>query len=205
MTAIRKTAAVGIVLVLWAGYSALQTLFVVGVVRELWSAVLGLVPGFLGVLVLLRAGVSRQECFLAVRPLSWGGFGVLAAIFVLGLAAVLPVSRWTGWYWGALLLAPASGISQELFFRAALLPAMRMVFKNHQAAAQIIHALLFGLWHIGPLFLGAPLWGVAAVVAVAVVSGIGWGWQVTHDRTVLWAVVQHTLFWIVGLQFTLTV
>jgi hypothetical protein len=35
MTAIRKTAAVGIVLVLWVEYSSLQTLFVVGVVREL--------------------------------------------------------------------------------------------------------------------------------------------------------------------------
>jgi membrane protease YdiL (CAAX protease family) len=193
---------VSIVFVLWAGYTVLQTLFVVGRVGETWSALLGLLPGVAGVAVLLAAGLDRRDCFLAVRPPSWRGVAVLAAIFLLGLAAVLPVSQWQGWSWrAALLLAPAGGIAQELFFRSSLLPALQLAGLKPMRGALLLHAVLFSLWHIGPLFLGAPLWGVAAVLTVAFISGLGWGWQVQHDRTVLWAMVQHALFWVIGLQF----
>jgi hypothetical protein len=40
-------------------------------------------------------------------------------------------------------------------------------------------------------------------MAVPFLSGLGWGWQVVHDRTVFWAMVQHSLIWVIGLQFTL--
>ncbi len=196
--------AVGIVMLLWAGYTVIQTLFVMGYFNETWSAILGFVPGILGVAALLTAGASRQACYLTVKPLSWKGFGVLAAIFVFGLAAILPFSVWHGWSWeAALIYAPASGISQELFFRASLLPAMQMVLKKRKRLGLVLHAALFGLWHIGPLFVGAPLWAVVAVMLVPFLSGIGWGWQVQHDRTVVWTMVQHSLIWVIGLQFTL--
>jgi len=97
--------------------------------------------------------------------------------------------------------APASGISQELFFRAALLPAIVVTFKKRPILALVLHSLLFGLWHIGPLFVGAPLWAVVAIKFVPFLSGIGWGWQVQRDKTVVWAMVQHTLIWIVGSPF----
>lgn len=195
--------AVGGVVVLWAAYTVLQTLTVLGAVSEPASAALAFLPGLLGVALLLAAGLSRQECYLAFRPLSWPGFAVLAAIFLLGLAAVLPVSEWQGWNWMALVYAPASGIAQELFFRSSLLPAMQRVLEGRFGRALVVHSALFALWHIAPLFMGAPLWAVLAVMLVPFVSGLGWGWQVRRDRTVFWAMVQHSLFWIVGLQFAL--
>jgi membrane protease YdiL (CAAX protease family) len=200
---IGRGAAVGIVLSLWLVYTVLQTLSVVYKVSEIWSAIVDFVPGLLAVGVLLAAGLSREDCYLRVRRLSWVGLAVLAAIAVFALAAVLPFGAWQGWNWlAALVYAPADGIAQELFFRSALLPAMQLALKRERPwLALLLHALLFGLWHIAPLFVGAPLWAVAAVMLVPFLCGIGWGWQVRHDRTVVWAMVQHSLIWVIGLQF----
>jgi membrane protease YdiL (CAAX protease family) len=190
------------VLALWLGYTALQVSFVLGKASEAASAILGFVPGVLAVGVLLAAGVSREDCFLRWGRLSRQGLAVLAAVFVFALAAVLPVAEWRGWSWlQALVYAPASGVSQELFFRAALLPALRLLLPKRARLALILHSVLFGLWHIGPLFLGAPMWAVVAIMLVPFLSGLGWGWQVGRDGTVVWAMLQHSLIWVVGLQF----
>jgi len=175
-TKIKPAFAIGVVICLWAGYTVLQTLFVTGYFVESWSALFNFVPGILGVLVLLASGLSRRECFLTVRPLSLKGFGVLVGIFIFALAAILPFMVWQGWSWkAALVYAPASGISQELFFRAALLPAMHVMVKERKGLGLLLHSAMFGLWHIGPLFLGAPIWAVIAVMFVPFLSGIGWG------------------------------
>jgi membrane protease YdiL (CAAX protease family) len=199
---ISRRAALGVVGLLWVSYTALQTLFVMGRIPEPWSAVLGLVPGIAGIAALRGAGVSWRQFFLQVAPLSRGGLAVLTAIFVFALAAILPFGTWQGWNWAAALVyAPASGVSQELFFRAVLLPALLLILKERLRLALILHAALFGLWHVGPFFVGAPIWAVFAVVLVPFVSGIGWGWQVKHDGTVLWAMVQHSLIWVIAGQF----
>jgi membrane protease YdiL (CAAX protease family) len=191
-----------IVLLLWVGYTVLQTMAVIGRVSEEWSAVLGFLPGILGVTVLLLVGMTREECYLVFKPVSMRGFAVLVAVFIFSLSAILPVMVWNGWDWkAALILAPAGGIAQELFFRSTLLPTIRNVFSQKRRWALIIHSVLFGLWHIGPLFVGAPAWAVLAVMAVPFLAGIGWGWQVMHDRTVIWAMIQHSLIWVIGLQF----
>lgn len=194
--------ALGVALLLWLGYTLLQTLFVTGYISELWSAILGFVPGSIGVVAFMVAGQTREQLFLQFAPLSRRGVLVLAGIFVFALAVVLPFGRWQGPNWMAVFVyAPASGFSQELFFRATLLPAFLLLFKQRPRLALVMHALLFGLWHIGPLFLGAPVWAVIAVMFVPFVCGIGWGWQVQRDRTVLWAMLQHSLIWVVAGQF----
>jgi membrane protease YdiL (CAAX protease family) len=199
---IRSAIAVGVVILLWLAYTTLQTLTVLERVGEPWAALLAFLPGILGAGVLLAAGFSREECTLQFRPLSWRGFAVLVAVFAFALGAMLPAGVWQGWSWmAALVYAPASGIAQELFFRAALLPAVEWTLKGRPGLALIVHSALFGLWHIGPLFLGAPAWAVLAVMLVPFLSGIGWGWQVRRDRTVLWAMLQHSLIWVIGLQF----
>jgi membrane protease YdiL (CAAX protease family) len=198
----RSSFTVGLVLLLWMAYTTLQTLSVVGLVSAPVSALLAFVPGFLGATLLLAAGLSRQDCFLQFERLSRPGFAVLAATFVLALAAILPVGEWQGWNWtAALIYAPADGVAQELFFRSTLLPAIQLLLHKRLRLALVVHALLFGLWHIGPLFLGAPIWAVGAVMFVPFICGIGWGWQVRRDRTVVWAMVQHSLIWVIGLQF----
>jgi membrane protease YdiL (CAAX protease family) len=192
------------VLLLWAGYTTLQTLGVMGRLSVDISAALGFFPGILGVTILLLLGFKREQCFLVYNPISGKGAAVLAVVFVFALSAMLPVMVWQGWSWkAALILAPAGGIAQELFFRSTLLPALRHVFRPREKFALILHAVLFGLWHIGPLFLGAPAWAVIAVMAVPFLSGIGWGWQVVKDRSVIWAMVQHSLIWVIGLQFAI--
>jgi hypothetical protein len=42
---------------------------------------------------------------------------------------------------------------------------------------------------------------VIAVMLVPCLSGIRWGWQMRRGRTVLWAMAQHSLIWVIGLQF----
>ena len=200
----RLRGAVGAVMLLWLVYTVLQTLSVVQNLSEAWSAPLGFLPGILGVASLLAAGLTRQDCYLRLGRLTRRGFAVLAAVFVFALSAILPVSEWAGWSWvAALVYAPAGGIAQELFFRAALLPAAEVLLPDRPRLALVLHSALFGLWHIAPLFVGAPLWAVIAVMLVPFLSGLGWGWQVRHDRTVVWAMVQHSLIWVVGLQFAL--
>ena len=201
---VRPAIAAVLVVLLWVGYSVLQTLFVLGRVSEPASAILGFIPGSLAVGVLLISGFSRQACYLRLARLSWSGSAVLVVVFAFALAAVLPLSAWRGWSWtAALLLAPASGVSQELFFRAALLPAVQFMLRRRPGFALIVHSALFGLWHIGPLFLGAPIWGVVAVMLVPFLCGIGWGCQVRRDETVIWAMIQHSLIWVIGLQFAM--
>jgi membrane protease YdiL (CAAX protease family) len=199
---IKPPTAVAVVILLWVGYTVLQTAAVIGHISEGWSAALGFIPGILGVAVLLSAGMKREDCYLTANPISTPGILVLAGVFVFALASMLPVMVWRGWSWtAALILAPAGGISQELFFRSSLLPAFQSLLGNRHRLALVGHSILFGLWHIGPLFVGAPVWAVIAVMLVPFLSGIGWGWQVMHDRTIFWAKLQHSLIWAVGLQF----
>jgi membrane protease YdiL (CAAX protease family) len=203
-TRIEPALAASLVILLWLAYTVLQTLSVTGVLDETRAAVLSFVPGVAGVSILLGAGLSPQDCYLRFQRLSWRGLWVLVAVMAFALAAILPVSVWRGWSWrAALIYAPASGVSQELFFRSALLPAMGSIARDRRQTALILHAVLFGLWHIGPLFLGAPIWAVIAVMLVPFLSGLGWGWQVRHDRTVVWAMIQHSAIWVIALQFAL--
>jgi membrane protease YdiL (CAAX protease family) len=200
----RLTIAAAGVMLLWAGYSILQTLTVMGRISEELSTILGFLPGVLGVTILLLIGIKREACFLVFHPLSRKGFVVLAVVFTFALSTMLPVMIWKGWSWkAALIMAPASGIAQELFFRSTLLPTFRQIFHQRPRLALILHSVLFAFWHIGPLFIGAPAWAVIAVMAVPFLSGIGWGWQVVHDRTVIWAMIQHSLIWVIGLQFVI--
>jgi hypothetical protein len=203
-TRIKPALAAALVILLWLAYTVLQTLSVMGVVDEAQAAILSFVPGVVGASILLGAGLSPGQCYLRFRRLSWRGFWVLLAVMAFALAAILPVSVWQGWSWRAALIdAPASGVSQELFFRSALLPATGLIVKNRRRTALTLHAVLFGLWHIGPLFVGAPIWAVIAVMLVPFLSGLGWGWQVQHDRTVVWAMIQHSAIWVIALQFAL--
>ena len=207
-----RRAAVILALAAWLLYSVLQTLLVLERLSEAQMAFFGFAPGLLAVGALLAAGFSRAELYLRVAPLSRRGFVTLTAVFVLALSVLIPSGAWRGWSWtAALVYAPASGVAQELFFRAALLPALLVVFDQqtrralwpHSVWGHALwgHALLFSLWHIGPLFSGAPLFIVAAILGVTFVSGLGWGWQVQHDKTVIWAMIQHSLIWVIGLQF----
>ncbi|HEX6384333.1 MAG TPA: CPBP family glutamic-type intramembrane protease [Anaerolineae bacterium] len=196
--------AVGITIVLWLAYTALQTLFLTLQLDEVLVAVLEYIPGILGIGVLLASGLSREECHLRLTWPSWKGLLVLVA-FSLLWPFILSTGRWIGWNWQAALVQGAGGISQELFFRAALLPALLALFTNRRFLALVLHAALFAVWHAGAFLITPPqlIAGPIAIVTVSLVAGLVWGWQTMHDQTVIWAIVHHSLLWLIGSMFYL--
>jgi len=166
------------------------------------AAFLAILPGLLAAGALRAAGFRRRDLHLRPAPLSRTGLGLLAASLVF-LPVILITGRWTGWRWpAALVYAPASGISQELYFRAALLPLLTALLGGRRNAALLVHALLFAAWHLPAALPGAPPAGVAGIVAVTFACGLLWGTQVQRDGTVFWLMAYHSLLLAIASLFT---
>jgi len=151
-------------------------------------------PGLLSIGALLAAGVSRDECGLAVRRLSRAGLVVLALTFLLLLPILLSgtATRWDPL--AALIYAPASGIAQELFFRAALLPALINAMAGHRQRALVLHCLIFVAYHFRTFRSIGAVGPSIAVGAVLFLASLAWGWESQRDRTILWTSIQHSIF-----------
>ncbi len=186
------------ILLLWLAYTAIYSLFLV----EPLGSLLGILPGALGVAILLRAGFRREDCFLRLGRLSRRGLGFLVAATLI-MPMVWVTGRWIGFDWkAALVFAPLSAFGQELFFRAALLPVLLRVLKGRLWPALLIHSALFAIWHIPNVAREAPLAGVIGVVVVTFVVGCLWGLQAQRDRTVAWTMLHHTLLLAIQSLFT---
>lgn len=179
-----------LILVLWLVYTLLFVLYL----PEPFASLLGFLPGLLGVGMLVRAGYSTGECYLSLRRPSRAGVLLLTLLTLAMLPVALTGLQAVGWAnldWMQLLVfAPASGIAQELYFRAALLPALKKVFSRRLAL--LTSSGLFALFHLGMLRV-APFWAVLSALGLTFGVGFGWGWQVHRDHTVLWAMVHHAL------------
>lgn len=184
-----RTAA-AIVVLLWLAYTVIYTLHP----TDELAAALEFIPGILGLGTLALAGFSRDECFLRAAPISRTGLALLGVFFIF-LTPILLTGEWSGWNWkSALVFAPASGISQELFFRATLMPTLLKVLGGRTLLAVTVHSVLFAAWHMPVAFTTAPIAGAVAVILVTFIGGMIWGWQVQRDRTVAWAMGQHVLY-----------
>jgi hypothetical protein len=163
--------------------------------REPVFSLLAFIPGTFSLLALARADLTRGEVNLRLARLSLPGLGALAATTLLLLPVLGSSTGWTGWHWlPALVYGPASGIAQELYFRASLLPGLEKAFPGRKTAALLLHSAIFVGFHFRT-FQVLPSIGVAMLVAVVIFAGgCGWGWQVQRDRTVVWAIAQHCLF-----------
>jgi len=191
-----------VMLFLWLIYTLVYTLPFDKYLEALSEALLG----SLGIVILLAMGFNRHELFLQLKPISKGGW-VALGLATLALAGPLATSHWVGVRWLPLLVyAPLSGITQELFFRAGLLPAIQRLCGGRTWSSLVLHAVLFGLWHVPLAYLAAPISPWVAVLALFVVTslaGLVWGWQVQQDRTVVWTVLHHTLLLMVMSLFGL--
>ena len=156
---------------------------------------LAFLPGAISLVALRAAGLSRLELNLRLAPLSKAGLAALAATTLLMLPILGSASSFTGWRWlPALVYAPASGIAQELYFRAALLPGLERAFGHKKTLALLIHSVIFVGFHYRT-FQAIPSFPIFLLVAaVLFLAGCGWGWQVQRDRTVVWSMLQHSLF-----------
>ncbi len=187
--------AAAIVLALWAAYTAVYT----APLSEGLHAALEFLPGLLAVAVLWRAGYRNGDWTVRAGPLSRPGLAALILVAPVLLAPLLS-GRWVGFDPLRTLAWPlASGVAQELFFRGALLPASIRLCGGRPLRGILLQAALFGLWHAPKAFLQTPAgvspWvGAIALTVVTLLAGLGWGWQVRRDRTVVWAMGEHVIF-----------
>jgi len=189
-TRFKSGTAIVTVVLLWIAFTAIQAINL----DDPAGTILFFAPGLLGIMILIRAGWRREECYLRLAPLSGAGFLALTAFLPL-IAPILLSGNWVGLNWVSFLVyAPASAIAQELFFRGTLLPLLLKVLKAKPLFVVFVHSLLFAAWHIPLAALTAPLAGAVAVTVVTFFGGMAWGWQVQRDRTLVWAIVQHSLF-----------
>ncbi len=162
------------------------------------------IPGGISVIALTAARLAHGDLNLKFAPLSRPGLAALAAATLLLLPILGSSTGWTGFQLlPALLFAPASGIAQELFFRSSLLPGLERAFGNKRAAL-LVHAAIFVGFHFRTFrAMGAsPI--ILLTAAVLFLAGCAWGWQVQRDRTVVWAMVQHSLFLMLMSMFAWT-
>jgi len=186
----------GIILLLWLTYTIHFATYQSGLIYEL----LRFAPGVIGVSILLVAGCSFKECFLRVSPISKLSM-VVYALMLLLMTPVVVTGLKTGGFTGIdlkliLLAAPIDAISQELYFRAALLPALLIALPRIPRLALGLQALLFAIYHIG-MFKVAPAGVAMSAMMLTFLVGLGWGWQVQRDGTVIWAMAHHTLLQII--------
>ncbi len=191
-----SVAAVVGVLLLLAPY----TLYFWMAPRGVLAVLLGFLPGLLGTAALLRAGFSRDALYLRAGRLSWRGGLVLLGVFPL-LGVILASGTWQGWDAGFAVESTLSGLSQELYFRASLLPALLWLAGGRLALALPVHALLDVLWH-GRMFTQMPPVAWPVVFLVLFVAKLGWGYAAHHDRTLVWVIAQHSLFLVAMSLFT---
>ena len=180
-----------LVLLAWLVYSLLFVLYL----PEPWASLLGFLPGLLALGALALAGFYCERAYLRIRRPTPAGLAMLAALFLPMIPVVVSgflQAGWAGWDWRqALLYAPASGVAQELYFRAALLPALEWLLDRPRRAL-LLSSLMFSLFHAGMFTVAPPAAAVSALL-VTFLAGLGWGWQVQRDRTVLWAMLHHAL------------
>jgi hypothetical protein len=192
------------VLALFLAATAIQTLQTVDRLSEPVGTALSLIAGVAAIGLLLAAGWTASDCYLGPGRLS--GRGALALGWLLLLwPFVLATGQWVGWDAGRAVTQALGGVAQELYFRAALLPLMLALLRGRSWVALFLHALLFTVWHAGAVLVTPreAAAGVVALLVVALLAGLSWGWQTLHDGTVRWAMAHHALLWVVGSLFLL--
>lgn len=190
--------ALAITLIMGVGITALDALQPADPVLS----ILAFIPGAISIAVLSASGLSRADMYLRSAKASLPGLAVLAAVTLLLLPILGSNTGWTRWHWlPALVYAPASGIAQELYFRASLLPALERVLHEKKAVAILLHSIIFIGYHFRT-FQSVPSFPIGILIAtVLFLAGCGWAWQVQRDRTIVWAMGQHSLFLILMSMF----
>jgi membrane protease YdiL (CAAX protease family) len=198
--AIPRWLAIAIVLLMGAAYTLLDVLQP----SEPIYTILSFMPGLLSftVIILGRLHPNVIESYLIPRKLSLRGGIALVVVALCLLPILLSPSGKVGWHWiPALVYAPASGIAQELYFRASLLPAMEGLLQKKKFAAIGLHSLVFVAFHLRTFLSIGPNSIMAAVVIVLFVAGFAWGYHAQRDRTTIWAIALHSSFLVIMSMF----
>jgi membrane protease YdiL (CAAX protease family) len=189
-----------IVLLMGACYTFLDVLQL----SELIYAILSFIPGLISFTAISMAKLYPNviQSYLIPRKLSLRGGIALVVVAVCLLPIILSTSIIVGWRWiPALVYAPASGIAQELYFRASLLPAMEGLIQKRNVTAIGLQSLIFVAFHLRTFLSIGPNPIIVVVIVVLFVAGFAWGYQVQRDRTIIWAAALHSVFLVVMSMF----
>jgi membrane protease YdiL (CAAX protease family) len=181
-----RPAATGVVAAAWAASTLLAGFMSEG----LYDITLFLLAvGAVG--ALLAAGFDRASCGLVWSLPSPVGLALALSYAALAAPAIFLSATYTGLDLPHLLvLAPLSGISQELLFRSSVLPALLEMTGRRLRVALPVQALLFAGWHVAPA-LQAPIGGFVAILVTTFIGGLAWGWSTHRDGTVVWVAAIH--------------
>jgi membrane protease YdiL (CAAX protease family) len=194
---VSRSAAAGVVAAAWAAGTLLAGITPDGLYDII---LLLLAAGAVG--ALLAAGFDQASCGLRWSPPSPMGLAVAVSYAALAAPAIFLSATYTGLDLPhLLLLAPLSGISQELLFRSAVLPALLWATGRRLRVAIPLQALLFAAWHILPA-LQAPIGGFVAIMVTTFIGGVAWGWSAHRDGTVVWVAAIHVAMLMVMSFFT---
>ena len=154
--------------------------------------------------VAVAARLSLDEMGLARRHLRAGlrwGLAATAAVGIVVLAArglVGPMPSLTADHvgvsgWQMLLtvfvrIPIATVLFEELAFRGALLPLLQRV--TTAPAAWAASALLFGLWHLPPLW-GSSVASLAGTFAATVTGGVAFTWLRARSNSLVAPLLAH--------------
>jgi len=193
-----------LIVILYIGYTALQILSITIFTGIIWSRIIvflgWILAGIIGIEILQVSGFKKEEFFLTYHPPSKKGGLALIATFLV-LIPMIITSHWRGWnLYYSLIEAPISGITQELFFRATLLPFCMEKFKGNNRRGILVHSILFSVWHIG-VFWTAPIIAGIFVCLVPFFAGLVWGWEAQRDKTIFWTILTHTFILIISSFF----
>lgn len=158
-------------------------------------------PGIIAILILLTVGkFSKEDLFFRWKKIS--KVGLMLSILLLGMFALVGLIGIFGLGFGSfggfsplafLIIAPLSGLTQELYFRSSL----QVVFeKNHNLTmrtSNILQTMFFIGWHFR-LFLENP----NPIVILGLIIGFGffgilWGYQSRKDGTILYTALIHAV------------
>jgi Type II CAAX prenyl endopeptidase Rce1-like len=181
-----------LVVALWVPYAALNTIFPSPIV----TYTLGLLLAACALGMLLLSDESPRTLYLRLVLPSRVGLLILLPMLVFIPGALLAGRGQPFRPLDDLIYAPASALGQELYFRAALLVALARLCARRPRLAVVVQAALFSLWHVRAFLVVATLPALGALL-LTFVAGLLWGTQASRDRTILWSVVEHTLFLIV--------
>jgi hypothetical protein len=188
------------ILLMGAGYTVLDLLQP----SEPLLTIFSFVPGAASFVALsaTRHPQGTRSSYIRLRKLSIRGGVALGAATVLLLPILGSSSGFAGWRWiPALVYAPASGIAQELYFRASLLPVLESAVTSNPIYAVSLHSFVFVVFHLRTFFSIPSLPILLLVIVVLFSAGCAWGYEVQKDRTVVWAMVQHSVFLVVMSMF----
>ncbi|MGA9397179.1 MAG: CPBP family glutamic-type intramembrane protease [Anaerolineaceae bacterium] len=88
-----------------------------------------------------------------------------------------------------------------MYFRVSWLPAFEHL-TGKKSLALVLHSLVFLVFHLRT-FLSIGFQPIVILVALVLSpAGCVWGWQVQRNRTVVWAILQHSLFLVFMSIFT---